>query len=38
MSDDRSQEQRNDRLVDAAAALVLIGIAIVTFTYWVSTQ
>lgn len=37
MSDHEAQEQDTDRWVDVAAALALIAIAIVTFTYWAST-
>lgn len=39
MSDDQHQEQQNaDRWVDAAAAMILIALAIITFTYWAATK
>lgn len=37
MSNHETPEEKSDHLVDAAAAVALIAIAIITFIYWAST-
>lgn len=38
MSDGSEVNRREDRWVDAVAALVLVAIFVTTFVYWISSQ